>query len=86
MTTISLITPKRLLLIAAATMLTLAIAAAAPALSRAAAQTYCVHQAGYMCPAGSVDAGNNLQGALGDAGRNPSTASSPNVVTIGPGT
>jgi PKD domain-containing protein len=86
MTTISLITPKRLLLIAAAPILTLAIAAAAPALSRAAAQTYCVHQAGSTCPAGTVDEGNNLQGALRVAAGNPSTASSPNVVTIGPGT
>ena len=84
MTTISLITPKRLLLIAAALMLTLAFAAAAPALSRA--DVYCVHQAGFTCSAGSVDEGSQLQNALNDAAGNPSTASSPNVITIGPGT
>jgi PKD repeat protein len=86
MTTISLITPKRLLLIATALMLTLAIAAAAPALSRAAAQTYCVHQAGFTCPTAAVDEGVDLQAALNQAALNPSTASSPNVITIGPGT
>lgn len=84
MTTISLTTPKRLLLIAAALMLTLAIAAAAPALSRA--DVYCVHQAGFTCAVGSVDEGSQLQNALNDAAGQPSTASSPNVVTIGPGT
>lgn len=85
MTTISLTTPRRLLLIAAAMLLALAIAAAAPAVSRAA-QTFCVHQAGFTCPAGSVDEGKNLQPALDDASKTPSTPSAPNVITIGPGT
>jgi opacity protein-like surface antigen len=84
MTTISLITPKRLLLTAAALLLALAIAAAAPALSRA--DVYCVHQAGFTCPVGSVDEGKNLQPALNDAASNPSTPSAPNLLTIGPGT
>lgn len=86
MTITSLIhtTPKRLLLIAAATMLALAIAATAPALSRA--DVYCVHQAGFTCPAGTLDEGINLQTALNSAAGTPSTASSPNVITIGPGT
>jgi PKD repeat protein len=78
--------PQRLLLIAAATLFALVLGAVAPAVSRAAAQTYCVHQAGFSCPAGAVDEGKNLQPALDDAANNPSTPSAPNVITIGPGT
>ena len=77
--------PQRLLLIAAATLIAFLLAAVAPAVS-AAAQTYCVHQTGFTCPAGTVDEGKNLQPALDDAANNPSTPSVPNVITIGPGT
>jgi PKD repeat protein len=55
-------------------------------MSRAAAQTYCVHQAGFTCPLGTVDEGQNLQTALDDAAGNASTTSSPNLITIAPGT
>jgi PKD domain len=67
-------------------MLVLALGALVPAVSRADAVTYCVHQAGFTCPVGTVDEGINLQTALDQATNNPSTASSPNVITIGPGT
>lgn len=61
--------------------------AAVPAASVAAGpETFCVHQPGYSCPAGSQDAGADLQAALTKASANPVAASSPNRVNVGPGT
>jgi hypothetical protein len=73
-------------MLAAGTTLALMVGVVAPAIARAAAQTYCVHQAGFTCPAGTVDEGINLQTALTSAAGNPSTFTSPNVITIAPGT
>ena len=72
-------------MVVAATTLALTVGAVLPAISHAAAQTYCVHQAGFTCPAGTVDEGINLQTALTSAAANASTVTSPNVITIGPG-
>ncbi len=77
---------RRLLQIGAATIVALVLAAVVPAVSRAAAASYCVHQSGFVCPPGSADEGSNLQAALSAAGSNPSAGFSPNVITIGPGT
>lgn len=61
--------------------------AAAPSASLAAGpETFCVHQSGYTCPAGSLDAGSDLQAALTKAEANPVATGSPNRVNIGPGT
>ena len=73
-------------MLAAGTTLALMVGALLPAISRAAAQTYCVHQAGFRCPDGTFDEGINLQTALTSAAGNPSTFTSPNVITIAPGT
>jgi hypothetical protein len=68
-------------------MLTAAACAAAPSSSLASgAETFCVHQSGYACPAGSIDEGTDLQAALDHAQNNPVGADAPNVVDIGPGT
>jgi hypothetical protein len=57
------------------------IAAAFAVAGPAAADTYCVHQAG-GCPAGTTDAGSDLVQALSDAASTPAA----DTVTIGPGT
>lgn len=68
-------------------ILTAAACAAAPSSSLASgAQTFCVHQGPYACPAGSTDEGSDLQSALNNAGANSVGADTPNVVDIGPGT
>jgi len=68
-------------------VLAAAACAAAPSSSLAVgAETFCVHQSGYVCPAGSIDEGVDLQSALDNAKTNPVGADTPNVVDIGPGT
>ncbi|MGH2895878.1 MAG: hypothetical protein ACRDPM_21775 [Solirubrobacteraceae bacterium] len=77
-------TPRRSLALA---ILTAAACAAAPASSMASgAETFCVHQGGYVCPAGSIDEGTDLQAALNNANGNSVGIDTPNVVDIGPGT
>src|SRR5262249_35053202 len=50
-------------------------------------ETFCVHLASTPClPAGAIDWGADLQGALNAAENNPVNLDSPNVVEIGPGT
>jgi hypothetical protein len=63
-----------------------ALAIAPASASASAVTTYCVHQPGSSCPAGSFDEGTDLQTALLYAENTPATATSPNVVAIGPGT
>lgn len=63
-----------------------ALSGAAPAHAASTAATYCVHQAGHACPAGSIDEGSDLQGALTAAAGHKTTTADPNVVDIGPGT
>ena len=68
-------------------VLAAAACAAAPSSSLAAgAETFCVHQSGYVCPAGSIDEGVDLQSALNNASSNSVGADTPNAVIVGPGT
>jgi hypothetical protein len=59
-----------------------AIAAGLALAGPAAADTYCVHQGGATCAAGTIDEGANLQQALSDAASTPVA----DTVTLSPGT
>src|SRR4051812_37114851 len=59
----------------------LALATSLVVSSTAQAETFCVHGAGFACPAGATDAGTNLQGAVSDAAGNATA----DTVVVGPG-
>lgn len=84
MTKITSFTSRRALLLA--TVATAAGAMAAPTAWAAGPLTLCVHQSGYTCPAGSLDEGTNLQGALDAAAASAASPDSPNVLDIEAGT
>ncbi|HEX8206914.1 MAG TPA: choice-of-anchor Q domain-containing protein [Solirubrobacteraceae bacterium] len=59
------------------------VLAAAAIAAPASAETFCVHQAGTTCPAGTVDEQDSLQHAIDDAG---ASSDADDVIRIGPGT
>ena len=79
MTTFAFFTSRRALLLA--TVAT-AAAVAAPTAWAAGPLTLCVHQSHSTCPAGSLDEGTDLQGALDAAAASPASPDSPNVLDI----